>query len=139
MLSTLWIFCVWKEIMKSPTTLFVLFLVLGALGACTDKGAKAPKAMISIENNAHTKVCLAHGDQADGKIDKVIAKCPACSLAMFGSTKYKTTVDGYEVHSCSSGCNSALEADANKVFAKLDCRAKEQGESGLSKGDSGVN
>ena len=123
--------------LRTPFFVFLGFIVLVA--GCEDQTLKAPKAMKSVEINAHTKACLAHGDQADGKVDKVIAKCPACSFAMLGSTKFKTTIEGYEIHSCAAGCNTALEEDANKVFAKLECGKKDRGDSGSPKEDAPEN
>ena len=102
--------------MKSLILLFSTLLVF--ISGCTNKPA------VPVEIEPHTKVCLAMGDKADGTADNVIEKCPACALSMNGSSKHKAVIEGYEIHSCTSDCNKALQEDPNKMFKDMKCDAE---------------
>ena len=105
----------WKDVMKSLVLILSSILFLGTSIGCKEKLAGP------VVIAAHTKACLAKSDLADGKSDKVITKCPACALSMDGSADYKAVIDGYEVHSCTSDCNEALQEDPNKMFKDMKC------------------
>jgi YHS domain-containing protein len=62
--------------------------------------------------------CLAKIDAADGTPDKVGHKCPNCGLAMEGRAEFSTTVEGFELHSCSEACKEALAANTAGVTAR---------------------
>ena len=108
----------YKSLLGTVLVLATVLLV-GPLG-CDDKPSGP------VTPNAHTKACLVHADLADGTADKVIRKCPACSLTMDGSESFKATLEGYETHSCSAECKVALENDPNMLFAALKCATPEK-------------
>ena len=43
---------------------------------------------------------------------------------MEGNPQHKAIIDGYEVHSCSSDCNRALQEDPNKIFKEMKCEGE---------------
>ena len=77
----------------------------------------APKATPSAATTVQPE-CLAKIDAADGTADKVGHKCPNCGLAMEGRAEFSTTVDGFELHSCSEACKEALATNTASVTTR---------------------
>ena len=102
--------------MKSLSTGVVLVLFACASAGCSPQ-TQTPEPAKPLSEVALSK--LAAADKLDGKEDKVITKCPACMLNMDGHAKHSSQLEGYTVHSCHQACAEALEADPEKVLARL--------------------
>ena len=63
---------------------------------------------------------LKKADLLDGKEDKVVTKCAACSLGMDGSTDHKNELHGYEMHYCSAKCKEAYDKDGEHLLMELE-------------------
>jgi hypothetical protein len=106
--------------MKRPHSVLLPSLFPLLLGACGDKTAATGAADATPAAATATPpdpACLAKADAADGAVDKVVHKCPSCGLAMDGKAEHASRIAGYELHSCSAGCKSGLEADPGGVLA----------------------
>ncbi len=77
---------------------------------CQEKKSDGPSA--TGTNDVAAK--LAKADAVDGKTDKVVAKCAACSLGMDGSAEHELAVKDYKMHFCSADCKKSFEADPEK-------------------------
>lgn len=62
--------------------------------------------------------CLQKADAYDGATDKVVHRCPNCTLVMDGDPEFSSTIDGYTVHSCSDACKHAVETKPVAVFER---------------------
>jgi len=70
------------------------------------------------ETDANVQAKLAKADALDGQVDKIVAKCAGCSLAMDGSDKYPMPLAGYTLHLCSEQCKTNFGKDpAKKLLA----------------------
>lgn len=111
----------------------LLLLLLTALGGCDKQPEDAPAAAPEMAQPANTAApaaeqaaaldartleLLAKADGKDGKVDKTVANCPACSLHMAGKADLSVEVGGYQVHSCSASCKEAFEGDPSGLLAK---------------------
>ena len=54
---------------------------------------------------------LARADAFDGKVDKVVTKCPACALYMDGLEEHKLEAHGYTMYFCSAHCVEQFAKD----------------------------
>lgn len=54
---------------------------------------------------------LALADEFDGVADRVVSRCPSCSLRMDGSAEHAVQFAGYELLFCSAGCAESFAAD----------------------------
>jgi hypothetical protein len=93
-------------------------LLLGAASACGGKSDPAADAPLATAATAPDPACLAKADAADGAVDKVVHKCPACGLAMDGKAEHASQIAGYALHSCSAGCKAALDQDPAGVLGQ---------------------
>lgn len=62
--------------------------------------AESPKAQLSAPAIAK----LAEADGFDGTVDHVVAKCPACALAMDGKPDHSLKLGDYTLRFCSAHC-----------------------------------
>ena len=62
---------------------------------------------------------LALADEYDGVADRVISRCPACSLRMDGSAEHAMQFAGYELRFCSAGCKESFAAEAEARILAL--------------------
>lgn len=69
--------------------------------------------------NADVLAKLARADEADGKLDKVVSKCPSCALRMDGQSKYSLTFAGFTLHFCSEDCRKGFETDTTRKILAL--------------------
>ncbi len=106
-----------------------MMFALGLFLACgsTPAPAEAPPASPATAEEAppHTAdpashPALADADAADGTVDKVVSRCPACGLGMDGDPAHASQIGEYTLHSCSASCKEGLEADPNAVLARLE-------------------
>lgn len=97
------------------TGVVVVMFACTAAGCSPELESSEPPKPLSQEALAK----LAAADQVDGKVDKVVSKCPACMLSMDGSAKHTSHLEGYTVHSCHQACAAALEKDPEKVLGRL--------------------
>ncbi|MBD90539.1 MAG: hypothetical protein CL940_09390 [Deltaproteobacteria bacterium] len=106
--------------MKTSSAVAALFWFTSMALGCSpqeqspESPPEPPKALSAA---ALTK--LAEADKADGKEDKLVEKCPACMLRMYGDAKHTSHLEGYTVHSCHVMCAEALEKDPEKLLARL--------------------
>lgn len=63
---------------------------------------------------------LALADEFDGVADKVISRCPGCSLRMDGSAEHAMQFAGYELRFCSAGCLESFSADPEARILALE-------------------
>ena len=104
-----------RTLLQRALTAIAVAAVLGVLSGCPASGPPAPAAPLS----ASAKAKLAAADLADGKEDKVVSKCPGCSLRMDGHTDHTTALEGYTVLSCHEACAAALQEDPEAVLGRL--------------------
>lgn len=103
---------------RVPAFWLALCLAVAAMAACPaeeaptapDPAAKAPSAKVLA--------ALAKADEADGKADKIVHKCPACMLKMNGSAEHAATLGAYTVYSCAADCKAALVADPGAILGR---------------------
>jgi hypothetical protein len=88
----------------------------------SDAGATADAkdaAKDEANTSAEVEAKLAAADAVDGNVDKIIAKCPGCSLGMDGSSKHPFETAGYTLHFCAAGCKEQFTKDATKSILAL--------------------
>ncbi len=103
------------------STLAVLVL-LTACGGPDPKPAEEPAGPLvsKAKPSAATLEKLAAADRLDGTEDKVISRCPSCSLMMDGKPEFSCKIGEFTTHSCAKHCNEAVCADPDKVFATIE-------------------
>jgi hypothetical protein len=104
-----------STLVERALTSIAVVAVLGVLSGCPASDPPAPPPPLS----ASAKAKLAAADLADGKEDKVVSKCPGCSLRMDGHTDHTTALEGYTVLSCHEACAAALQEDPEAVLGRL--------------------
>ncbi|MBN4058845.1 hypothetical protein JYU10_00080 [bacterium AH-315-J04] len=88
-------------------------LLLFTVSAC--KPSPPP---MDAETKTKVVAKLVKADAVDGQVDKIIAKCAGCSLAMDGSDKHTMPLAGYTLHLCSDLCKTSFGKDpAKKLLA----------------------
>ena len=85
------------------------FLFHGAALIAITCGASCKKESPTTESpnarlSAPAIVKLAEADGFDGTVDHVVAKCPACALAMDGKPDHTLKLDDYTLRFCSAHC-----------------------------------
>ncbi len=102
-----------SQLKPKKTIGLLAILILCAISAC--KPSPPP-----MDAETETKVIakLVKADAIDGQVDKIIAKCAGCSLAMDGSDKHTMPLAGYTLHLCSDLCKTNFGKDpAKKLLA----------------------
>ena len=62
---------------------------------------------------------LAKADAADGSVDKVVASCAGCGLAMAGHAEHAAECRGYQLHFCSAHCKTSYDKNGEKMIEAL--------------------
>ncbi len=75
---------------------------------------------MDAETEAKVKAKLVKADAVDGQVDKIVAKCAGCSLAMDGSEKYTMPLAGYTLHLCSEHCKTNFSKDTAKKLLAIE-------------------
>ena len=73
----------------------------------------------SFEMTEELGAKLAAADRADGEEDKVVSKCPGCSLAMDGSHEHAFPAGEYSLHFCSDSCKDRFTDDLEQSVIAL--------------------
>ncbi len=93
----------------------LLTLSLSIVSAC--KPSPPP---MDAETTAKVQAKLAKADAVDGQVDKVIAKCAGCSLAMDGSPEHTMKLSGFTLHLCSASCKTSFGKDTVKILLAIE-------------------
>ncbi len=63
---------------------------------------------------------LVKADAADGTVDKVVAQCATCMLAMTGRPETAASYGDYTLHFCSEQCKDHFVAQPEEVLLALE-------------------
>lgn len=76
-------------------------------------------ATVSADSDAKVLAILARADAADGTTDRVVTKCPGCSLVMNGKAEHDLKAHGYTLHFCSGMCRDGFAGNLTQSILAL--------------------
>jgi len=98
-------------------------LVLAVTAGCEKESERPvdeqPAAEARAAGEGELLAVLARADAVDGQVDKVVARCPICSLSMDGSQEYTMQVEGYTLYFCSAHCRDMFAADTTRSILEM--------------------
>lgn len=96
-----------------------VIVALGVAAAGCKPEEPAPKPAEEAFADAAIELILAKADAVDGKVDKVIGKCPKCNLGMDGKAEHTMKFAGYEMRFCTKGCLGEFEASPKAMLTAM--------------------
>ena len=99
-----------------------IVVVAAMTAGCEKKPSEEVRPTVPSLGNAigaTVEAKLAKADAVDGKVDKVLTKCPGCGLKMDGKKEHAATIAGFTVHFCSASCKADFEKDPSKAVMAL--------------------
>jgi hypothetical protein len=97
-----------------------MWILLIACASSAPPAATTPAtpAATPVASEPVPAACLQKADAYDGAEDKVVHRCPNCTLVMDGDPAYTSTIDGYTIHSCSEACKHAIDTKPALVMER---------------------